>query len=152
MSSLVCSFDLSDLYSFEEFMAHQDDHGWDIDENNPERSWESYLEFESEYLFDDFCDCLGQRILAKDKKVLIEGSNLNWQGASGVATFRAWSDDTLVIGREFVHEFLSGYGDFCAKLYDEENEDFHITVGHSNGRSGFTVSQFIETEEENEEV
>jgi hypothetical protein len=96
MSSLVCSFDLSDLYSFEEFMAHQDDHGWDIDENNPERSWESYLESESEYLFEDFCDCLGQRILAKDKKVLIEGSNLNWQGASGVATFRAWGDDTLV--------------------------------------------------------
>ncbi len=84
--------------------------------------------------------------------MLIEGSNLNWQGASGVATFRAWGDDTEMIGREFVHEFLSGYGDFCAKLYDEENGDFHITVGHHDGRSGFTVSQFIETEEENEEV
>ena len=151
MSNLVCTYDQSDLYSFEEFMDRKDEHEWTIDENDPERSWLSYLENESEYMYDDFCEQLGERILAKDKYVSIEGSNLNWQGANGTATFKGWGTNPLVIGREFAREFLSGYGDFCAELYDEENGDFHLTVGHHDGRSGFTVSKFIETEEEREE-
>jgi len=151
MSKLVCTYDVSDLYSFEEFIARKDDHEWDINENDPERSWLSYLENESEYMYDDFCACLGERILSLDKIVSIEGSNLNWQGASGTATFRGWGTNPQLIGREFACEYLSGYGDFCAELYDEDNGKFHITVGHHDGRSGFTVSKFIATEEESEE-
>ena len=39
MSNLVCTYDQSELYSFEEFMDRKDEHEWTIDENDPERSW-----------------------------------------------------------------------------------------------------------------
>ena len=141
MSNLVCQYSDSLLYSFEEFMDRKDGHEWDINPEDPDGSWVSYLEFESQDMFDYFCECVGERILSKGGKVFIEGSNLNWRGSNGEATFKSWGDDAQSVGRDFVFRFISCYGDFNAELYDENNGDFFISVGHHDGRSGFSISK-----------
>ena len=133
------SYDLSDLYSFDDFVDQADDLEYDADD----RGYQSYLENESEYMFDDFCESIGQRIINLKGKVSVAGYNLTWRGGEGKTTFVTYETNPYKAGIEFLRKFLSGYGDFCVEAdyigkYDTQ-KSFDLSVGHHDGRSFFEI-------------
>ena len=116
--NLVAQYDLTNLPSEEEFnMYDKEIHGFS--------SYDSYVENEAYFMFEDFCEQIGERMINMKGKVLVKGYNLNWQGRNGQkvvevdisdASFREVGKEFLLkIARDIEYAYLYHVGKYDTK-------------------------------------
>jgi hypothetical protein len=114
---------------------------------NPDDEIPEYRRYEYDNLMDlrvsddyeDICHLIGKRIIALKGKVHIIGSNLDWRGSNGEATFKSSSGISTQVGKEFLYKFCSCYNDFNLRMYYigryDTGKSFDLIVGHHDATS-----------------
>ena len=134
---LVAQYDLTNLYSEEEFKALDDD-------DKGYSSYTSYSENEADYMFEDFCEQIGERMINMHGKVLVKGYNLNWRGSNGEKIIELdISQPYSEIGREFLFQIVGSLE--CAYLYHvgkyDTKKSFELIIPTHDCRMFFEVKR-----------
>jgi|LauGreDrversion4_2_1035121.scaffolds.fasta_scaffold54510_3 hypothetical protein len=140
--SLIASYDLSNLLSEEEYETSADYEEWREDG----LSYDSYLDTENTFMWEDFVTMVGGRIEAMRNKVHVKGVNLDWRGSEGEKVISVKdSGDAYKVGREFLSSLYSRGIDGSFYLYHvgkyDTGKGFRLVVSHHDAVSTFYVKR-----------
>ena len=124
LEKLVVAYDLSEnLMTEEDFLQS---------EVRAEYSdYEAYTDCEVQFLWEDFCEQVGERLVNMGGKVQVKGYNLDWRGSDGEKTIEVDTTQSLYkVGRSFLFQVCKSieyaYVEYVGK-YDTK-KSFTLTI------------------------
>jgi len=124
LEKLVVSYDCSDLISYDEFKEDEDFVEDYVD-------YDHFCTIQAQFMWEDFCEEVGQRLINMGGKVHVKGYNLNWRGSNGEKTIEVDTSETAFkVGRNFMFQVAKSiefaYVQYIGK-YDTK-KSFDLTI------------------------
>ena len=136
LEKLVVAYDLSNLLTEEEWLKSE----FKEDDDN----YEVYADCEVSFMWEDFCEQVGERLVNMGGKVHVKGYNLNWHGFNGEKTFEVDTSESLFkVGRNFMFQLCksidTAYLQYVGK-YDTK-KSFNLIIPTHDCRMFFEVKR-----------